>query len=60
MPEKQTAWNSDNQGIKETFTQTGRRAGGAEMGSRAEKTHGKVVVHMGEAGLAEWETKDSS
>ena len=31
MPEDQTAWNSDNEGIKETFKQTGRK----ETGSRA-------------------------
>ena len=27
LPENQTARNSDNQGVKETFTQTNRRAG---------------------------------
>ena len=25
VPENQTAWNYDNQGVKETFTQTSRR-----------------------------------
>ena len=25
VPENQTAWNSNNQGVKETFIQTGRR-----------------------------------
>ena len=39
--ENQTVWKSDNQGNKETLTQTG---GGAEMGSRAEGTHGKAAA----------------
>ena len=55
MPENQTAWNSDNQGVKETFTQTGRRE---ETGSQTERTCSKAVDHRGEAGLAEQEYKD--
>ena len=54
MPENQTAWNSDNQGVKETFT---RPVGGTETGShaarRAERTQGKAEDHASEAGLAE-------
>ena len=60
MTEKQTAWNSDNEGIKETFTQIGRRAAGAETGIRVERMQGKAGDCSGEAGLAERETKDSS
>ena len=36
MPESQTAWKSDNQGVKETFIQISRR------GSRAERMGGKA------------------
>ena len=37
-----TVWKSNNQGVKEeTLTQT---IGGMETGSRAERTHGKVVA----------------
>ena len=32
LPENQTAWNSDNQGFKETFIQTGRRGGDRQLG----------------------------
>ena len=57
MPENQTAWNSDNQGVKETFTQMGRKA--RWTAEWVERIQGKVVGREGEAGLAEWETKDS-
>ena len=53
LPESQTAWNSENQGVKETS----RPVGGAEMGSLAQRTHstvadhgGKVMDHKGKAG----------
>ena len=36
MPENQTAWNSDNQGIKEAVNQTGRR----ERGRRVDREPG--------------------
>ena len=55
MPENQTAWESD----KELKKHSSRLVGGATMGSQAEKTCGKAADHMSEAGLAEWETKDS-
>ena len=48
MPENQTAWNSDNQRVKETFIQTGKRGGDRQIGSRAERTWGKAAGHMGE------------
>ena len=33
MPESQTVWKSDNQGVKEeTFIQTGRRGGDRQPG----------------------------
>ena len=60
VPENQTAWNSDNQGVKETFTQTGSRAGGVETGSWAKRTCSKVADQVGKAGLAGWETKTQS
>ena len=40
VPENQTAWSSDNQGIKETFTQTRRRGGD---GSRAAQRRGHMA-----------------
>ena len=57
MPENQTAWNSNSQVVKETFTQTGRRGGDRRWA--AEQRGHKVVDGEGEAGLAERETKDS-
>ena len=58
MPANQTAWNSNNQGDKETFIQTWRR--GQRQATRlAERTHGKGADHTGKEGLAHWETKDS-
>ena len=32
LPENQTAWKSNNQGVKETFIQTGRRGGARQWG----------------------------
>ena len=61
MPENQTAWNSDNQGIKETFTQTGRRIGGGWKQAAKWKGHTERQRTAGvRRGLAEEETKDSS
>ena len=54
MPENQTAWNSNNQGIKETVnnnTQAGRSGG-----RRAPPARQWTV----QAGLAEWETETQS
>ena len=31
LPENRTVWNSNNQGIKETFIQNGRRGGEGQM-----------------------------
>ena len=56
MPEYQPAWNSDNQGIKETFIQTSRRGGDRQMGG---EDRSKAVDRAGKEGWAGWETKDS-
>ena len=53
MPENQTAWNYNNQGVKETFTQKGKEAlGGGD-------DHSKAADNVGEKELADQETKDS-
>ena len=52
LPENQTVWKSDNQGVKEeTFTQTGRKGGdghpggeGSRQGSCWRTRVGKVVA----------------
>lgn len=49
LPENQTACNSDNEGVKETFIQTSRRA---EMGSWVERICSKAEDHARQAGLA--------
>ena len=66
VTEKQTAWNSDNEGIKETFTQTDRRDGDRKW---APQWRGRVArlrtMQIGQelnhptGHVAEWETKDS-
>ena len=44
MPENQTVWKSDNQGVQEeTFIQTGRREGQI-WAARAERMHSKAVA----------------
>ena len=45
LPENQTVWKSDNQGVKkETFIQTGRRGGVGQRGATGvERTRGKAV-----------------
>ena len=58
MPENQTVWKSDNQGVKEeTFIQTGRR-GGDRWVARVERTRGKVAAGgLGQARrLVEWQS----
>ena len=40
VPENPTAWNSDNQGVKETLTQTGRRG---RDGKRAAQWRGRTA-----------------
>ena len=47
MPENQTAWNSDNQGIKKTVNQTSKTGVGREPVARQQTVW---------VGLAEWET----
>ena len=43
LPENQTVWKSNNQGIKEqTFIQTGRRGKDRELGR--EDSHGKAAA----------------
>ena len=43
LPENQTVWKSNNQGVKEeTFIQTDRR--GRDRIGRAERTQGKAVA----------------
>ena len=54
MPENQTAWNSDNQGIKETVNQT-KQTG--KMGGQGEPS---VRRQTEWTGLAEWETETQS
>ena len=55
LPENQTVWKSNNQGVKEdTFIQTGRSW--VETGSRAERTPCKAVA--GGAGLARQQLVD--
>lgn len=49
--ENQTAWNSNNQGVKETFIQTG---GKGEDGGTEDTQQGKAVDHTGKVGLADW------
>ena len=44
----QTAWNSDNQGIKETVQQTNRTSR-SETGQK-ERTCGEAAGHWGRAG----------
>ena len=55
MPENQTAWNSDNQGIKPD-QQEGDKGDRADR--QAEKTHSKAVDHASR--VAEWETETQS
>ena len=52
----QTAWNSNNEEVKETFTQTGRR--GTDKQLRGEDVC-KATDCRDEAGLAKQETEDS-
>ena len=41
MPENQTLWKSNNQGVKEeTLTQNGRRGGGGQPGSEDSRLGG--------------------
>ena len=49
MPKNQTAWNPDNKGIKETFTQTSRKEVGRQAAQQAEKTLGKAEDRAGRA-----------
>ena len=58
MPENQKAWNSNNQGVKETFTQTSRssRDGRCAAEQRGHTTRPDLA---GKVGLVEQETKDS-
>ena len=50
MPENQAAWNSDNQGIKETVNQTNQTG---KMGRQMEGTRGKAADCAGRAGCCE-------
>ena len=51
MPENQTVWKSNNQGVKEeTFIQTGRKAGQA---AGAERTLGNATYPTDPAGEVE-------
>ena len=59
MPENQTAWNSDNKGVKETFTQTGRRGGDGRQAAQRRGHGARQQTAACEAGLAEQKTKDS-
>ena len=59
MPENQTVWKSDNQGVKETNIQTGRRGSDGKPGQQ-----GHVKVAAGEPGqvrqkMADWDTTHS-
>ena len=54
LPENQTAWKSDNQGVKETFIPTGKRGADRRLGQRGQGAN--VWVRWG---LADQETKDS-
>ena len=58
MTKNQTAWNSDNQGIKGTIdqtNQTGKTGGWREPEARqqTERNHGEVADHAGGAGCSE-------
>ena len=59
MPENQTAWNSDNKGVKETFTQMGRRGGDGRQAAQRRGHVARQQTAACEAGLAEQKTKDS-
>ena len=51
MLENQTVWNSYNQGVKETFIQTGRRSGEGQLDREDEQQSGgpgKAVDQVGE------------
>ena len=50
MPENQTAWNSDNEGNKETFNQTDRKETSSLAGEGDPQQDGKVADHAGRAG----------
>ena len=54
MPENQTAWNFDNQGMKETVSKTNQT--GKTGGQREPEARWQTV----QAGLAEWETETQS
>ena len=56
LAENQTAWNSDNQGVKETFIQTSRRGRDGQLG-REDLRQGCRLRRTGGAGYQE--TKDS-
>ena len=56
MPEYQTARNSDNQGVKETSTQTNRR-GRDRQPEQAKGTHSKAVDGLGNTGLVDRKLK---
>ena len=56
MPENQTTWKSDNQGVKEAFIQTTRRGAARQLGREDLQQGGRL---WGKRVLADWETKDS-
>ena len=58
MPENQTAWNSDNQGIKETVNQTNQTGKTADLMGQLRKI--EVRWWTGWAGLAEGKTGTQS
>ena len=58
VPENPTTWNSDNQGVKETFIQTGRRGWDGQLGEE-DLRRGKAVDHTARRELADRETKGS-
>ena len=53
MPENQTAWNSGNQGVKETFTQTG-------VPKQRNKTQMKEQIKTPEKGLSKMDISNLS
>ena len=61
MPENQTAWNSNNQGVKETFTQTSRRGRDGRWGlSREDVQQGSRPQGWDRAGwMGNWRLKAS-
>ena len=50
MPENQTAWNSDNQGIKEKINQNNQRGKAVDSASGLRKT--AAIQGTGQVGLA--------